>query len=451
MSLGILAVLAPFVAILWLGVPSWFPSAITLDTVTVVKPPAGAALSLAPRLLWSLLLATGVVALLNLRGWAGRWLPFSLLMAGLAVSQACLWATAQGKSMEIGGLIPFSDASGYLYYAGEMLENHRIVNGFTDRPMFAAMLSSILQFTGPNLQAVLAAVLAFTGIGLFFAVREMRVRFGNPAAVCFLFVTHVFYNRSIGTLMTEQLGIALGLYSVAMLLHGLMDRHRTAWFAGLFFLTTALCARAGAFFILPPLCWITARRFRNGGRFSLPMFTAAIGVMIVPFALNRLLVVRVFDKATLPKSNVSYAIYGVLRGTNWTDAYGQFGSDHAKIRAAAFEIVKKKPFTVLHAVRRTWRTFFWEAYGFIFMGPEWSRTLLYAFLFAVALGIARATRSAYDGFAVAVGGGILASIPFVPPADCDLMRAYAATMPLHACLAATGSRPSTSTTTLVQG
>jgi len=441
--LGLLTAIAPFLAILWLGVPSWFPAGVTLDTVTLLRPRApwnDSVSSIEGRLWWSLLLVTGVTALLNLRGWHGRWLPLSLLLAGLAIPQACIWMTGQSKYCLIGGIVPFSDPAGYLDYACQMLQNHRIAQGFTDRPMFAAMLSSLLQFTGPNLhlQPVLGTLVALCGVGMFLAVREMHARFGNVAAVCFLFVIYVFYNRSIGMLMTEHLGLALGLYAFALLLRGLMERQRGVWFAGIFLLTAALCARAGAFFVLPALCWVTGRHFKNAGRFSLPMFSMAIAVMLVPFALNRLLLVRLFDRATRPQSNFSYVAYGVLRGTNWQDAYESYGADHAKIRAATLEIIRKKPHKLLQGIRRTWREFFWESYGFIFMGPEWSRILLYAFLLSLALGVARATRSAYDGFTVAVAGGIFVSIPCVPPADCDVMRAYAATMPLHACLAATG-------------
>ena len=441
MVAGVLTVLAPFLAILCFGVPSWFPAAATLDTVTLVRPGApwnDPAWSLAGRLLWSLLLATGFTALLHLRGWRGRWLPPALLLAGLAVSQASIWATGQSKFGAIGGLIPFSDASGYLDYASQMLENHRIVSGFTDRSMFSAMLSSILQFIGPNLKPALALLLFFCGVGMFLAAREMRARFGSVAAACFLFVIHAFYNRTIGMLMTEQLGLALGLFAFALLLRGLMEPRRGAWFAGMFLLSAALCARAGAFFVLPPLCLVTGRLFRKSGRFSPRMFALAIAVMLVPFVLNRMLLVQLFDPATRPKSNFSYAAYGLLRGTNWNDSLNTFGTDQDRMRAATLELLRKKPFSVLHAVRRTWRGFFWDSTGFIFMGLEWSRLLLYAFLFALALGVARSSRSPYDGFSVAVAGGILASIPFVPPADCDNMRAYAATIPLHACLAASG-------------
>jgi hypothetical protein len=440
-ALGVLTVLAPFLAILCLGVPSWFPTAVALDTMTAVDPGApwnDPAWSIAGRLLWSVLLAVGFVALLNLRGWWGKWLPPALLLAGLAIPQACIWATGQSKYTAIGGLLPFSDASIYLDYAKQMLENHRIVSGFADRPMFAAMLSSIFQFTGPNLKPALALLLVFCGGGMFLAAREMYDRFGGLVAACFLSIIYVFYNRSIGTLMTEHLGLALGLYALALLLRGLMEPRRGAWFIGMFLLSAALCARAGAFFVLPPLCLVTGRLFRKSGRFSPRIFTLAIAVVLVPFVLNSMLFVRLFDPATRPKSNFSYVAYGALRGTNWTDAMNTFGADHEKIRAATLELIRKKPHRILLAVRRTGLAFFWDSYGFIFMGLEWSRVLICAFLFAFALGFARSSRSPYDGFCIAIGGGILASIPFVPPVDCDYMRAYAATIPLQACLAASG-------------
>jgi hypothetical protein len=438
---GLLTVIAPFLTILCFGVPSWFPADAALDTVTLVRPSApwtDPAWSLAGRLLWSILLATGVVALFNLRGWCGTWLPLTLLLAGLAIPQACIWATGQSKYTLLGGLVPFSDAADYLDYSCQMLQNHRIVQGFTDRPMFSAMLSAIFEFTGLNLQPALATLLAFCGVGMFLATREMHARFGTVAGICFVFVIYVFYNRSIGTLMTEHLGLGLSLYSFPLLLRGVMERRRAAWFAGMFFLSAALWARAGAFFVLPAFCLVTGRLFRNSGRFSLRMFALAIAIMLVPFALNRALLVQLFDPATRPKSNFVYVAYGIIRGTNWTDAANTYGGDHDKIRAATLDLLRKKPHRILLAIRRAWSAFFWDLYGFIFMGPDWSRMLLYAFLFSLALGVARASGTPYDGFSVAIGGGILASVPFVPPADCDYMRAYAATIPLHACLAATG-------------
>ncbi len=441
MLLGILTAIAPFLAILCLGVPSWFPSAIVLDTVTIVRPGAewnDPSWSLAGRLTWSLLLAAGVVALMNLRGWPRTWLPLAVLLAGLAIPQACMWATGQSKSMAIGGLVPFSDASGYLDYACDMLRNHRIVAGFSDRPMFAAMLSSLFQFTGLNLQAVLSILLAFCGVGMFLAAREMHARFGTVAAVFFLFILYVFYNRFTGMLMTEHLGLALSLYALPLLLRGLLEPRRSLWMCGLLFLSAALWARAGALFLLPVLCVFTGRHFRNAGRFSLRMAALAGAVIFIPFALDRILVLRLFDRATSPKSNFSYAAYGMVHGTNWHDAHDTFGNDHEKMRAATLEIIRKKPLSIVRAMRRAWREFFWESQGFSFMGTGWSRHLIYALVFAAALGLARASRSPYDGFTVAVGVGMMLSIPFVPPSDCDLMRAYAATVPLHACLAATG-------------
>ena len=439
--LDVLIVALPFTAILILGLPSWFPFTMVLDTVTLIRPDApwsDPAWSPAGRLLWSLLLALGVVSLMNVRSRWARWLPESLLLAGLAIAQASLWTTGQSKYCLIGGLVPTSDAAGYLDYASHMLQNHRIVAGFSDRPMFAAMLSSLMQLSNSNLQVVLGVLLLVCGIGMALATREMHRYFGTAGAVVFLFVIYTFYNRSIGMLMTEHLGLALGLFALGLLLRGLLEPRKDAWLAGLFLLSAALCARAGAFFVLPALCLLTGRRFRKTGRFSMPWCAISIAVALVPFGLNRLLIVRLFDSKTLPQSNFTFVAYGILRGTNWTDAQNTFGQDHARIRQATWELLKKKPQLVLHAMRRTWRTFFWDSYGFIFMGAEWSALLLYSLIFAFALGVARAGKSAYDGFTVASSLGILASIPCVPPVDCDMMRAYAATMPLQACLAAGG-------------
>lgn len=252
--LGLLTAIAPFLAILGLGVPSWFPAGVTLDTMTVVRPGApwnDPAWSIAGRLLWSLLFGMGVVTLMHLGGWCGRWLPPAFLLAGLAIPQACLWMTGQSKYCLIGGLIPFSDPSMYFDFASQMLENHGIVNGFTDRPMFAAMISSIFQCTGQNLQLVLAIPLAFCGGGMFLATREMRIRFGNVAAAVFLFVVFVFYNRSIGMLMTEHLGLALGLCAFALLLRGLTEGRRGAWFASLSAGTSLVVGGAGLVIVLP--------------------------------------------------------------------------------------------------------------------------------------------------------------------------------------------------------
>lgn len=440
-ALCVLVAALPFTAILILGLPAWFPFEMVLDTVTLIRrggPLAEPSWSTAGRLLWSLTLAVGVVALMNVRGRWARWLPESLLLAGLAIAQAALWTAGQSKYALIGGLVPVGDAPGYLDYAGHMLQNHRIIAGFSDRPMFAAMLSSLMQLSGSNLQVALAVLLLICGVAMGLATREMHRRFGTVGAIVFLFVIYTFYNRSIGMLMTEHLGLTLGLFALGLLLRGLLEPRKDVWLAGLFLLSAALCARAGAFFVLPALCLLTGRHFRKTARFSVPMCALAIAVALVPFGLNRALIVRLFDSTAPPQSNFSYVAYGVLRGTNWTDAQNTFGQDHAAIRQATLELLKKKPQLVLHAARRTWRTFFWDSYGFLFMGTEWSALLLYSFLFAFALGVARAGRSAYDGFTVASSFGILASIPCVPPADCDVMRAYAATMPLQACLAAGG-------------
>ncbi len=440
-ALGVAAAFLPFIAILCFGVPSWFPWALALDTGTAIEYGTRGydpQWNFAGRLTWSLLICCGVVAVMRRRGWAATLVALAILLAGLAVPQACLWTTGYSKYTMLGGTVPFTDAAGYLDNASRMVENQRIAYSFADRPMFPAFVSSIFQFTGISLRPVFAILLAFAGVGMFLAAREMAVRFGAVAAACFLFVIYVYYNRYVGTLMTEHLGLMLSLYAFALLLRGLFERGRVAWFAGLFFLSAALWARVGALFVLPALCIFTAIHFRKSGRFSPAMFVAAIAVMLVPMGLNRVLFLRVYDPATRPQSHFNYVAYGLLRGTSSAEALSVYGTDGAKLSAATWELFREKPHRALRAIRRTLYEFFTGEMPFSFTGPYVARLLLYAFLFAIALGFARATRSAYDGFSLTLAGGIIASVPFAPPVECDIMRIYAATMPLQACLAATG-------------
>ena len=435
--LGFLLALAPFLAVLFFGVPSWFAASITLDTVTDM-PGWNPVIGLDGRLLWSLVTSVGAVLLIRMGGRGGRWLALSLLLANLAISQAFLWNSGHSKYTLIGGLIPYTDANGYLDLSVQIFENHRVVGSFFDRPMLPAFVSSIFHITGLELKPVLGCLLFFSGVGMFVAAREVFVRFGAVVASCFLFVIHVYYNRTVGTLMTEHLGVALGLCSLPLLLSGFFERRRTPWLWGLFFLSAALCARAGAMFVLPALSWIAGKRFRMAGRSFFPMLAASIAVILIPFALNHLLASRVFDPATRPPSHFAYVAYGALRGTSSAEPMSRFLGDEAGMRAAMWQILKEKPHRVLLAIRSSLVAAFENATAFMFMGPFLSRVFLYVFLFAAALALRRATRSACDPFAVAVAAGIIASVPFAPPVECDWMRIYAATMPLQAWLVAMG-------------
>ncbi len=389
------------------------------------------------RVAWTVFVALATVGLMQIRDAAGRWLPLMFLLAALAVAQAWLWQSALSKYVLLGGLIPFSDAGVYTEYANQLVQNHQVGYSLQDRPMFPALLASLLLFCGRNPQIALSMLLLIFGVALHVATRSVRIWFGKVSAATFLAIVFLYFARWLGTTMTEHLGLDLGLLSCPLLFSGFLEKRERPWLAGITVLTFALCARAGAFFVLPALCLLAAIHFKNGPRFAWKLPARMLGLIFVAMALSRFLAFCVFDADNFPRSNFDYTAYGVVFHKRWDAAFHKYGSRHDKIQEAIIERIKTTPSCVPKGMWRAWRDFFKDSAPFRFMGRGWAEGLQAAGIIAFFLACRRKLPA--SPFVVAVCLGIGASIPFVPPWDADTMRVYAATIPLHAFVAALGA------------
>ena len=429
-----MAALLPCFAILHFGIPAWFPGWITEDMNTVL--PGIAPGGESARVAWTLFVAGGTVGLMQIRGAAGRWLSLAFLLAALAVAQAWLWQSALSKYVLLGGVIPFSDAGVYTEYANQIVQNHQVGYSLQDRPMFPALLASLLLFCGRNPQTALGALLVIFGVAAHVATRSVRIWFGKVSAAAFLAIVFLYFARWIGTTMTEHLGLALGLLACPLLLSGFLEKRERPWLAGTTLLTFALCARAGAFFVLPALCLLAALHFKNERRFAWKLPARMLGLIFAAMVLSRFLAFCVFDAENFPRSNFDYTAYGVVFYKRWDAAFHKYGSRHDKIQEAIIERIKKTPSCVPIGMWRAWRDFFKDSAPFRFMGRGYAEALQAAGILAFLLACRRKLPA--SPFVVAVCLGIGASIPFAPPWDADTMRVYAATIPLHALVAALG-------------
>ena len=350
-----IGVLLSFLSILHFGLPAWFPGRMTEDMNSSAPdyPLAFETLKMA----WTFGVALAAIGFMELRGAAGRWLPLAILLTALALAQAWLWQSAHSKYVLLGGLIPFSDASVYTEYANTIVQGRQVGFALQDRPMFAALLASLLLFCGRNPQCALGLLLLLAGTSMCLAARSVRVWFGRAAAVVFQVVVWLYYARWIGTTMTEQLGLILGLLACPFLITGFMEKRRVIWLAGIVVLTMALCSRAGAFFVLPALLFITAGHFAVQGRFAWKFSAQSFGAVVVVMALSRVLAFCVFDADNFPRSNFDYTAYGVVFGTRWESAFSKYGTHHDKIWAAISQHVRKSPFSVPRGMWRAWREF----------------------------------------------------------------------------------------------
>ena len=119
----------------------------------------------------------------------------------------------------------------------------------------------------------------------FVAVREIQVTHGSEAAVFVLIILFLFYRHHSGTVMSENLGVPMGVLGFALLWRGTAQEKSVLFWLGLFVTALALNARAGAFFILPILILWSGWVFREAGRrFSLQVLIISAAVVVAAFA-----------------------------------------------------------------------------------------------------------------------------------------------------------------------
>jgi hypothetical protein len=388
-------------------------------------------------------------------GWKGSLLGLGLCMVSFALPVSGLWTSGVSEPSILGGLMPFSDAAGYYSDARRLLEGQLFSSFSSRRPLFAGMLSALLGVTGRNLQLTIAVLVAISAVACYLLVREAQSTHGALAATLVMVVLFVYYRRFSGTTLTENLGFPAGALALALLWRGAGQKKCGYVFGGIFLLTLALNARAGAFFVLPLLVMWAAWVFREKKIVSLPVLAMAVGAIAVGFLVNAIMFRSLASPEGTPFSNFSYTLYDLASGgKGWTrvkkdhpeimklsePAYSQ------KIYSLAFAEIKRHPENFVTGMLKTWPAFFsWgDSSVFGFMGGEQATVALLARLLLLLLSAAGLVwsisnwRDPLPALLLAALLGTFLSIPFVPPWEADHMRAYAATLPFYAIYPAIG-------------
>ena len=404
----------------------------------------------------------------------GHFLSLSSMLILFALPLSALWTTGLSNEFIIGGLIPFSDAAGYYNDANRFLEGGVFSEFSTRRPLFPGLLAVMLWMSAGNLRWALAILVLITALAVYLATLQVRKRTGAAPAALFMLICFLFYRRFIGTTLTEHLGLTLGVLGFALLWLSAVEKKVTAAFCGVALLTLALNARAGAFFVLPMLILWIVIYFRDDTFPSYRIFLVASACVLLGFAINYLLVSVVGDPHGGAFSNFAYVLYGLVFGGDWRTAInipppetiglsGKALTD--KLYQLTITAVIHDPSLLISGMLRAWKVYILKGYAFSFVitdpgNPE-IKKLFYPQLFsnfraltqyAAALlhiatfyvlsfvGVYWAYRNrAREGAVImAFLGGILLSIPFVPPWDSDTGRVYAATVPVLAMIPSYG-------------
>ena len=370
-----------------------------------------------------------------------------------AVSLVATWFAAETDHSLIAGVLPYSDAAAYFADAQRILIGEPIASLAVRRPMFTAWLAGLLAFSGNDLRIALLWITMFVALSLGWAAWALgRDRRSVIVSVFFAAVVWLYYRRFVGTTLTEHLGIGLGLLAFGFLWVGAQQTARTWAFLGLLLLTLALNARAGAFFVLPMLVlWMGMRWAAEGRRFSWATAGLGAGVVVAGFVANRALLEALGGSGAASFANFSSVLYGLVMGGDWTLALQQHPelarlsatAQSQEIYRLAFAQIVTHPSSVLVGALRAWASFLPTAFSFAAdVTPKtFELRASYALSLLAVAGLTTVwldRRQPRGGMLVAVLIGTFLSVPFVPPWDSDLMRAYAATLPFIALMPALG-------------
>ncbi len=401
-----------------------------------------------------------------------------------------IWAKGVSDHSIMVGLYPYSDANGYLAGGLRLLHGDELDGVSARRPLTSGLWSILLFLTHGNFKYALASMLFLSAISLVLPVRELVRTHGWTAGYMMFLAIFLFYRRFIGTTLSENLGLMLGCIGFAFIWRSVWINRKPLLLAGTLILTLALNTRAGAFFILPSLAVWAGFAWRQSTRFSIKSFTLVLIAILGGFSLNYL-VIRNISQPGSYQGNFSYVAYGLVYGGDWTLVYKQHPEigdlptvteKYKTIYSLVLKRLEDKPSSLIFGILRAYRDFFISPngpYSFVnfalyrptqhkhaktslkelastrdlpsifqvLMHDKWhylqilTTLLTFVFLSLLALtGVILLIRLRTSGAHLMIlsGLGILASVPFAPPWDADLMRVYAATIPFMIAFPAIG-------------
>jgi hypothetical protein len=390
----------------------------------------------------------------RLEGWKGRFAVLALTLTAFALPVSALWSSGQSESYLLGGLLPFSDAGYYYQDALRLLNGFPTSNFSARRPLSTGLLTFLLWITGHNLQAALAVLTGLAAVCCILFARQLWQKYGPFVGAFTLVFLFCFYRGQSGKTMSETFGLGLGALAAVLLLKSATSHQKIPALLGLFFLTMALNARAGAFLILPALLVWGSLSFSRERSSRLRFFGLGTAAIAAGFLINAILV-RVIASEGSAFSNFTYTLYGlVVGGAGW----GQIGSDHPEVMLLPISEQQEQiyhliwqaflanPGLTFTGALKSWRMFLSTDYYsvFCFIGDNntipgtFTRLALYALSAVGLVSSARASRRPESTLVWAVTLGVLLSVPFAPPLDSSRMRAYAATIPLMTLIPAAG-------------
>jgi len=192
-------------------------------------------------------------------------------------------AMASHGSFLFAGILPWSDAYMHFVQAAQMAQDGFTARPFNGRFLYPGFFSSMLRLCGFNMQVaqVLVGVI-FTG-GLYVSVRSLIIRAGIAGTLLFALLIWLYWrDHGASLVMTEQLGLILGLLALPLLLSMCGRKSMVMLLGALLLLAVGFSARPGALFVLPMLVLFSGWTGWSGWIFPrIPALTRALASVLI--------------------------------------------------------------------------------------------------------------------------------------------------------------------------
>jgi hypothetical protein len=217
----------------------------------------------------------------------------------------------------VGGLLPFSDAGGYLAAAFDQVRDGVWSPIALRRPLAAAFRSVLLVFGNFSLPSMLILQACLIAGAACFATQAIVAWRGVWAGTVFFALTYIYDRVYVPTPLTEPAGLFWALLSIPFFIEAFRHRSASAALAAFAMTVAALMTRMGSMFTIPALLIWLIWQFGNNIAAKLRIGVAAIAILLGVLGLNVLLAKIYGTGHSSIGSNFSYVLCGLTIGTSW--------------------------------------------------------------------------------------------------------------------------------------
>jgi hypothetical protein len=297
-----------------------------------------------------------------------------------------LWTLGyEGRSAVFGGILPWSDSFGFLNDALRLTHGH-LLEMSAKRPIFPTTLAALLRLFDGDLRWALLALSAFAAWTVALAANAVWTTHGRRAALIVLAILLFSERHWAGVVQTEDIGLPLGLIGFTLIWRATAASDvdpagaRIRVLAGLFAITVALMARAGAFFILPALAiWSALHLVPAHRNARLRHFGMALAAIVAGAAVHE--VVLHAAASGMSFSDYPAIVFGLIHHRDFTllkELHPELNALSGAAQAsAAWQIViaeaLKQPGLLIAGLLRSFAELFYTPnglFGFVWRNPD---------------------------------------------------------------------------------